>query len=602
MRIRRTSALCAALILVSLIATRSSRAATPNAGSFNGQQSNGQNLDLVVNGSSTAVTSITYSHNDCGSGSGTINGTFAINGSGSFGTGTSGFCPSYNISGTFNTATTASGSITLSWTPVPNVCFCSASVTRSWTANWVPPPPTVAFAAASSTAAEAGGSASVNVVLTTADGNPTPSQTTVNFSTADGTASSGSDYTASSGTLTFPAGSASGATQPVSVPILDDGVDEADETFTASLSAPSGGTVASPGVHTFTITDDDSPTVSIGDATVTEGNAGTVSAVLTLTLTASSPQEITLSYATADGTATATDADYAAASGTLTIAAGATTAQVQVAVTGDTSFEQNEQLFVTLSNPVNVDLGDATGAITIVNDDTPGPSDAETELGHGTSMQRGLAPVAGGVARVEWFRIVQAAYSSYEVVVDAAGGDVGAGEGPLLRRIASDGTTVVQTAQAVGNGPARSLRWHNASGGPVDGEFIRVASASCATDCGADDTYRIRTYETTYAIPRFNNAGSQITVLVLQNPADYPAAGTVYFWSTAGTPLGSSAFSVGSRATLVLNTSTVPGVAGVSGTITVAHNARYGDLAGKTVALEPSTGFSFDTPMTVRPR
>ena len=44
------------------------------------------------------------------------------------------------------------------------------------------------------------------------------------------------------------------------------------------------------------------------------------------------------------------------------------------------------------------------------------------------------------------------------------------------------------------------------------------------------------------------------------------------------------------------------GVAGQGGTITVSHDGRYGDLAGKTVALEPSTGFSFDSPMLPVPR
>jgi hypothetical protein len=51
-----------------------------------------------------------------------------------------------------------------------------------------------------------------------------------------------------------------------------------------------------------------------------------------------------------------------------------------------------------------------------------------------------------------------------------------------------------------------------------------------------------------------------------------------------------------------VNTSTIVGVAGQGGTLTVSHDGRYGDLAGKTVALEPSSGFSFDSPMTARPR
>ena len=58
---------------------------------------------------------------------------------------------------------------------------------------------------------------------------------------------------------------------------------------------------------------------------------------------------------------------------------------------------------------------------------------------------------------------------------------------------------------------------------------------------------------------------------------------------------------VGPKALLVVNTSVVPGAAGQSGAMTVTHTAGYGGLAGKTVALEPATGFSFDTPMVPLP-
>jgi len=56
------------------------------------------------------------------------------------------------------------------------------------------------------------------------------------------------------------------------------------------------------------------------------------------------------------------------------------------------------------------------------------------------------------------------------------------------------------------------------------------------------------------------------------------------------------------HASLVLNTSTVSGVAGQSGSITVSYRGGYGVLSGKAVALEPATGFSFDSPMLVKPR
>jgi hypothetical protein len=122
----------------------------------------------------------------------------------------------------------------------------------------------------------------------------------------------------------------------------------------------------------------------------------------------------------------------------------------------------------------------------------------------------------------------------------------------------------------------------------------------CTTPCGPDDVYRLRAAETTYSIPRFNNAGSQVTVLLLQNPADYAITGHIWFWTTSGTLLATQAFALPPKQTLVLNTATVAGLAGQGGTITISNDGRYGDLTGKTVALEPSTGFSFDSPMVPR--
>jgi hypothetical protein len=60
-------------------------------------------------------------------------------------------------------------------------------------------------------------------------------------------------------------------------------------------------------------------------------------------------------------------------------------------------------------------------------------------------------------------------------------------------------------------------------------------------------------------------------------------------------------FSLGPRQTLVLNTAAIPGAGGIGGAITIAHDGRYGDLLGKTVAVEPATGFSFDSPLEARP-
>jgi uncharacterized repeat protein (TIGR01451 family) len=225
---------------------------------------------------------------------------------------------------------------------------------------------------------------------------------------------------------------------------------------------------------------------------------------------------------------------------------------------------------------------------------------ADGELRHGTRERYDLAALPGPVADEDRYRIRQQPYASYEVVVDETSGDIGLGDGPSLDLVGPDGTTVLRSSDPAGTGPTRSLRFENATSSVVDDQTVRVRSASCGTDCGPDDTYRIRAYETTHMIPRFNNSGSQLTVLLLQNPGSVTVNGHIYFWSPAGAALGTRTFTLAPKELLVLPTSTVPGVGGASGTITLVHDGPYAALSGKTVALEPSTGFSFDSPMEVR--
>jgi hypothetical protein len=254
------------------------------------------------------------------------------------------------------------------------------------------------------------------------------------------------------------------------------------------------------------------------------------------------------------------------------------------------AMELDETFFVNLSGPVNATLGDAQGTGTIGDDDAPSLS--SNELNHG-SVQRADLEV-----KPDLYRIGQRPYSSYEVVIDGTSGDI---VPVTLERLAGDNVTVVQGASPVAVGDSVSLRWENTTSLTIVNQHVRV-DGTCATPCGSDDVYRIRALETTDSIPRFNNAGSQVTVLLLQNPATYAITGHVWFWTASGTILGSYAFNLPARQTLVLNTAGVAGVAGQGGAITVSHDGRYGDLTGKTVALEPSTGFSFDSPMTARPR
>ncbi|GFM25744.1 hypothetical protein PO2_contig-074-7 [Mycobacterium sp. PO2] len=112
-----------------------------------------------------------------------------------------------------------------------------------------------------------------------------------------------------------------------------------------------------------------SPTVSVGDASASEGDSDSTTLTFTVTLSEPAGQPVTVSYSTANGTATAAGADYTPTVGTLTFAAGETVKTVNVAVTGDTMIELDEQFTLNLSAPVNAVIGDGVGVATIVNDD-----------------------------------------------------------------------------------------------------------------------------------------------------------------------------------------------------------------------------------------
>jgi hypothetical protein len=153
-----------------------------------------------------------------------------------------------------------------------------------------------------------------------------------------------------------------------------------------------------------------------------------------------------------------------------------------------------------------------------------------------------------------------------------------------------------------GAGSSRSLRWENGTAAAIDDEYVRVQSTGCTTSCGPEAVYRIRAWDTTLQSPRFNNTGGQVTVLVLQNTSETTVTGHAYFWSSTGFLVGIHAFNLPGRAATVVNTSTLAGVAGASGSLTVSHDGAYGAVMGKVVAVESATGFTFDTALEPRRR
>jgi hypothetical protein len=114
------------------------------------------------------------------------------------------------------------------------------------------------------------------------------------------------------------------------------------------------------------------PSVSVGDASVAEGNAGTTPLSFPVTLSAASTQPVSVTYATADGTATA-PSDYTAANGTLTFNPGETSKTISVAVAADLAIEPDETLSIALSGAVGATIATGTATGRITNDDTQVP-------------------------------------------------------------------------------------------------------------------------------------------------------------------------------------------------------------------------------------
>jgi hypothetical protein len=430
----------------------------------------------------------------------------------------------------------------------------------------------------------------VPVSLSAASASPV----TVDFTTAPGTATAPADYAIATGTLTFAPGE---TTRLVTLSVVGETAVEPHETFFLNISNLSGGGTITDGQGVITILNDDGAGgLSVADASTVEGNAGPTQALHAVTLSVVSGSTVTVDFATADGTATA-GTDYTSTTGTLTFAPGTVVRNVTVSITGETVVEPDETYFVNLSNAVGAPIVDGQGVGTIVNDDGAAGADQTGELVHGFRISEDLAS-AGGNPDVDTFAISQKPYSSYEVVVDATSGDIS----PVALDLTDGTTNVLASSVPIGTSQSRSLRFQNTSAADIDTQEVRVQSGDCTTNCGVDDTYRLRAYETTSAIPRFNNSATQVTVLLLQNPTDYTITSRAYFWDVNGVLLHTEVTTHAPKSLLVFNTSTIPALLGVSGTVTVSHDGRYSDLAGKGVALEPATGFSFDSPMVPRAR
>ena len=198
--------------------------------------------------------------------------------------------------------------------------------------------------------------------------NPSSLPVSVDYATADDTATGGSDYVAATGTVSFNPGETQ---KNITLTVKADVVDEALENFFVNLSNPVNATIID-GQAFCQIVDNDGPAISVNDISVVEGQSGGTSANFTLSLSAPSPQSVGVRVSTANGTASSSNpfADYQALNRFVVIPAGSTTATFTVFVVGDHIIEPDETFFVNLMQPQDATIADAQGLGTITNDDT----------------------------------------------------------------------------------------------------------------------------------------------------------------------------------------------------------------------------------------
>ncbi|HEX8308136.1 MAG TPA: Calx-beta domain-containing protein, partial [Allosphingosinicella sp.] len=232
--------------------------------------------------------------------------------------------------------------------------------------------PTITIQATPISQAEGNGGATAFVfTLTRSSGT---SDATVAYAVTGSGGLDGADFvggTLPSGTATF---SGSSLTTTVTINVAGDSTIEVDETFTVTLSNPSTGYgLGSTSSQTGTITNDDTPVLSIANVSMTEGDSGTVTYTFTVSLDRPAPTGgVTFDIATADDSATTADGDYVGRTLTgQTIAAGLTSYTFDVTVNGDTAVEPDEVFLVNVTSVANATVGDGQGTGTILNNDQP---------------------------------------------------------------------------------------------------------------------------------------------------------------------------------------------------------------------------------------
>ena len=297
------------------------------------------------------------------------------------------------------------------------------------------------------------------------------------------TASFGSGDTAVAGDLTFTSANAtirSGQNvTSCSFRSVQDTTDEEDETFTVTLSTTSSNAqlATDPTAKGTILDDDDPPTLSVADVSGAEGTALT----FTVTLSDESGKTVTVDYATSAETGdTATSGtDFTAkTSTTLTFEPGDpgdTTKTFTVQTTDDTDIEGDETFTVTLSNPSNATISDATAKGTIENDDEAALDVLVSNYPDGSGSDFSLNFVQSGNS--------QRHYIAQTFTADA-GFTLTAVDIPF-RRVPDNSRVTVSLHALNGSKPGTYLAGLDLSGGLAVGDNTFAAPAGTALAAGS---------------------------------------------------------------------------------------------------------------------
>ncbi len=437
------------------------------------------------------------------------------------------------------------------------------------------------------------------------------SATTVDYTTAGITATEGADFADATGTLNFPA-SATSTTQTINVIVNGDVVDEANETYSVTLSNTTGGVTIADDTGAGTITDDDTSTISVADAAVTEGTgAGTTTLDFVVSLSTASANTVTVDYATADGTALQ-PGDYTSASGTLTFAPGQTGQTVSVTVSRDAIDEANETLTLNLSNAGGAAISDASGAAIITDDD--GAPSVSLSASPAIIAEEGTGNSATLTATLNGTTTTADVTVNLSYTGTAANGSdyTGAANITIPAGQNNAGITLTALADAIDEGASESLTATigsvsvNATVGSPSSASVTIndndtagvtvtesGGTTVVTEGGSTGSYTLAlTSQPTANVTITLNAGSQLSAnpaTVTFTPADYSTPQTVTVSAV------DDAFAEGSHAGAITHSvassdSFYDGIAAANASVTITDNDAAGVLVtesgGSTRVIE----------------